>query len=235
MIIAGIRAHFVLLLLVLAVPAACQGPAAVSDVPEPAVKPPAGVWQPLFNGKTLEGWKETEFSGRGELSIKDGVIYLGVGRITGITWAGWFPKSNYEVRLEAARIDGRDFFAGITFPVKDSHCTWINGGWGGGVVGLSSLDGQDASENETGLYMEFERGRWYKLRLRVTDDYIEAWIDSDLVIGVLTDKRTISLRDGPIYLSAPFGIASFLTTGALRNLEYRLLPPEPVAPDVPAK
>src|ERR1039458_6583443 len=30
---------------------------------------------------------------------------------------------------------------------QGSFLTWINGGWGGSIVGLSSLDGNDASEN----------------------------------------------------------------------------------------
>ena len=61
---------------------------------------------------------------------------LGKGRMTGITWTGDFPTSGYEIRFEAARLEGKDFFAAIIFPVKDSHCSWINGGWDGTVVGL---------------------------------------------------------------------------------------------------
>ena len=74
-----------------------------------------------------------------------------------------FPKTNYELRLEAMRADGHDFFAGITFPVNDSHCSWIVGGWGGSIVGLSSLDDMDASENDTSISRNFQTGRWYTL------------------------------------------------------------------------
>ena len=42
------------------------------------------------------------------------------------------------------------------------------GGWGGGVVGISSIDTMDASENETTKYRQFVTDRWYKVRLRVT-------------------------------------------------------------------
>lgn len=191
----------------------------------PASKPPVGVWQSLFDGKTLQGWRETPFTLRGEVRVKDGTIVLGTGYMTGITWTGWFPRSNYEVRFEAARMEGNDFFAGITFPVQKEHCTWINGGWGGGVVGLSSLDGQDASENETGSYLPFEKGRWYAFRLLVADGGIQAWIDGEPVISVATEGRTIGLRFGEIDLSAPFGFATFSTTGALRKIEYRLVAP----------
>jgi hypothetical protein len=123
------------------------------------------------------------------------------------------------------RVDGHDFFAGITFPVYDSFCSWINGGWGGMVVGLSNLDDMDASENDVSIRRSFESGRWYRLRLRVTEDRIQAWIDDEVVIDAYFATRVVGLRPGEIELSKPFGIASYSTTARLRKLEYRLLAP----------
>ena len=160
------------------------------------------------------------------LRVENGSIILGTGYMTGINWTKPFPTHNYEVRLEAVRLDGYDFFAGITFPVFDSFCSWINGGWGGNVVGLSSLDTQDASENDTSFSKKFEKGRWYKLRFRVTDAAIEAWIDEERVIHADLAGREISLRPGDIELSKPFGIASYETVAGLRKIEYRLLAPQ---------
>jgi hypothetical protein len=183
-----------------------------------------GEWQPLFDGKTLQGWRETRFSGHGQVRIENETVVLSAGKpMTGITRTEPFPRSNYEVRFEAARLSGSDFFASLTFPVKDSFCTWVTGGWGGDIIGLSSIDGWDASDNETRNYFDFERGRWYKMRLRVTDDRILAWIDEEPVIQVDIAGRTIGLRFGEIELSAPFGFASYGTTGALRKIEYRVL------------
>ena len=190
-----------------------------------AAKPPSSEWQSMFDGVSLQGWKETPFTGPGKVSIEKETIVLGRGMMTGVTWTKPFPKSNYEVRLEAVRLEGSDFFAGITFPVKKAYCSWINGGWGGSVVGLSSLNGMDASENESSTTMQFEKGRWYRFRLRVTDERILAWIDDELYIDVALEGREISLRWGEIELSAPFGVATYATTGALRKLEYRLLEP----------
>jgi len=178
----------------------------------------------MFDGVSLQGWRETPFSGRGKVRVEDDAIILGNGAMTGITWTGSFPKSGYEVRLEAMRVDGHDFFAGITFPVNDSFCSWINGGWGGTVVGLSSLDYMDASENETSTERDFETGRWYALRLRVTADRIQAWIDDEPVIDAHIGNREVDLRPGEIELSKPLGIASYSTTAKLRKLEYRTLP-----------
>jgi len=181
-------------------------------------------WKPLFDGTSLQGWKETPFAGRAKVEVADGVIVLGAGSITGINWTGPFPKSNYEVRLEAMRVSGVDFFAGITFPVRGSYLTWINGGWGGTVVGLSNLDDMDASENETSRRRTFQAGRWYRLRLLVVDEGGQAWIDDDLAIDVYLVDRVVGLRPGPIELSKPFGIASYGTTARLRKIEYRELP-----------
>lgn len=188
-----------------------------------ATKP--GEWQPLFDGKSLAGWAETDFTGKGKVSVSDGVITLGTGFMTGITYQKPFPTSNYEIRLEAARMDGNDFFAGITFPVKNSHCSWIVGGWGGVIVGLSSIDGMDASENETTSVWQFEQKRFYRLRLRVTDDRIQTWIGDEWAVDSYIKDREISLRFGEIELSRPLGIAAYSTTSALRNIEYRLIAP----------
>ena len=180
-------------------------------------------WKPMFDGSSLQGWRETNFSGHGRVHVEDGTIVLGKGILTGITWTENFPKFNYEVRMEAMRVDGHDFFAGITFPVHDSFCSWINGGWGGMVVGLSSLDDMDASENETSIRRIFESGRWYAFRLRMTEDRIQAWIDDKPVIDEYISDRMVGLRPGEIERSTPFGIASYSTVARLRKIEYRQL------------
>jgi hypothetical protein len=182
-------------------------------------------WHSLFEGNTLDSWKETPFVARGKVSIEQGTIVLGNGYMTGITWTRDFPTTNYEIRYQAARIEGNDFFGAVTFPVHDTFCTFINGGWGGSVVGLSSLDLMDASENETMLLMTFQPRQWYSFRVRVTDATIEAWIDEEPVIYINYIGREVGLRPGEIENSKPMGFASYRTVGALRNLEYRHLPP----------
>ncbi len=175
--------------------------------------------QPLFDGKTLAGWTCTAFGGEGDVEIENGELILRAGNpLTGITWTGDYPKMNYEISLEAKRVDGSDFFCGLTFPVGEHPCTFIVGGWGGGVIGLSSLDGFDASENETTRYQEFENGRWHKIRVRVTPDKIEAWIDDKQMADVEAKGRRISIRP-EVELSRPLGIASFSTTAALRDIK----------------
>ena len=194
---------------------------AIAHGGQPSAK--SGEWIPLFDGESLGKWKPTPFGGRGEVRVSKGIIVIGSGRTTGITWTGEFPRSGYEIRFEAARLEGNDFFAGVTFPVGSSYCSWINGGWDGTVVGLSNLDGSDASENETSTVRDFIQERWYAFRLAVTESRIQAWIDDHLIIDVDVTGRQLGLPFGEEDLSTPLGFASYRTVAGLRKIEYRRL------------
>ena len=183
-------------------------------------------YKTLFDGKSLEGWREAAYKGHAGIHVTDGAIVLEPGSpMTGATWTGSFPTANYELRFEAARQQGNDFFASVTFPVGDSFCTWVTGGWGGDIVGLSSLDGWDAADNETRNYFTFETSRWYRFRLQVAGDRIQAWIDDKQVVNVDIAGRRVGLRFEDMKMSAPLGFASYLTKGAVRKIEYRLVKP----------
>jgi len=182
----------------------------------------AAGWQSLFDGKTLKGWKESNFAGRGEVKVKDGQIIMEMGVMTGITWTNPVVRMNYEISLEAMRVEGSDFFCGLTFPVGNDPCSLIVGGWGGGVVGLSSLDSNDASSNETTQYINFKNGKWFLIQLRVTPNRIQAWLDGDPLIDVDTTGKKISIRS-EVDESVPLGVATWATTGALRNFKLRKL------------
>lgn len=185
---------------------------------------PDAAWQPLFDGKTLNNWQASKFGAEGAVKVEDGRIVLDIGKnMTGITWTGAaLPTTNYEIALQAMRVEGRDFFAGVTFPVDGSFCSLILGGWGGSVVGLSSINGQDASENETSQSMEFENGRWYDVRLRVTPAKIEVWLDGRQIIAQDLKGNRIDVRMEMDH-SKPLGVASWRTKSALRDIRLRRL------------
>src|SRR3972149_5201187 len=103
--------------------------------------------------------------------------------MTGVTRTGEVMRDNYELELEGPRLDGSDFFCTTTFPVGNDPCTLVVSGWGGMVVGLSNVDGADASENDTTQTMTFKDKQWYKVRIRVTDAAIEAWIDDKEMVN----------------------------------------------------
>ncbi len=196
-----------------------------TDAAKPAAASEDGC-RSLFDGKSLKGWKPTNFIGKGKVEVKDGCILLGKGNdLTGVSFVetNSLPRTDYEIELEGKRVSGYDFFCGLTFPVGKACCTLVLGGWGGSVVGISSIDGMDASENETSKSMEFVKDRWYAIRVRVTAEKIECWIDKEQMVDVTVTGKRIGMRFGEIEESAPLGIASYNTSTALRNIRLRRL------------
>lgn len=189
----------------------------------PTTQPLTGEWQSLFDGKTLGKWKVTEFGGQAEVKIKDASILLPIGNdMTGVTYGGEFPKINYELELEAARVDGNDFFCGLTFPVNKNCASLILGGWGGTLCGISSIDGHDASDNSTTSMRQFTKGQWYKVRVRVTEGRIQAWLDKDPIVNVDIAEKRMDVRM-EVELCKPLGIATWQTAGQMRNIRVRTL------------
>ena len=182
-----------------------------------------GNWAPLFDGTSLAGWKQSDFLNPGVAYARDRKLTIPAGEVmSGITWAGDFPKMDYEIRLEAMRAGGSDFFCGLTFPVNDSFASLILGGWGGTVCGISCLDGEDAANNETTTSTNFNNNTWYAVRLRVTENKLEAWLDNEQIVDADTKDRTIDVRI-EVEESRPLGLATFQPTAALRNLSWRKL------------
>ncbi|CAN5441567.1 hypothetical protein BH23VER1_BH23VER1_33980 [soil metagenome] len=191
---------------------------------------------PLLETDSLGKWKEIEaFASYGEVSVTDGVLEIGMGEpFTGVVWSDvdpyTLPLIDYEIAFQARRVDGTDFFAALTFPVGDlkTSCSLIVGGWGGGLVGISSIDGNDASENETASYHRFEDNVWYKIRLQVQKDRFRAWIGDKIVINAITKGRKLSLRFGDIEHCAPLGFATYQTRGQIKDLTIRKLKPDEI-------
>lgn len=194
--------------------------AKAADVPKPLV---------LFDGKSLDGWKKADYVHSGEVKVDDGAIILNTGNaMTGITCTRKdLPKTDYELTYEAKRLKGSDFFAAMTFPVGKSFLTYVNGGWGGGVTGLSSLDGTDASENETNRFVKYQNDKWYKFRVRVTSDTVRCAVDDKEIIALNYKDRKVGTRIES-RACQPLGLATWETTGAVRNVTIRMLTPAEV-------
>lgn len=197
--------------------------APVSENAPVETKSPADGWMPM---ETLAPGKWVGIDGAAELGWDDDkrVMKIGVGTdLNGVRWTGPMPVVPYVVELEARRMSGNDFFCGLTFPVRNGKdcVSLIVGGWGGNLVGISSIDGMDASENSTGSQHEFEDQRWYRIRVQVEQERLQAWIDDKQVVDAHTEEQKLSLRPGPIEDCAPFGLATWMTSAELRGVRWR--------------
>ena len=188
-------------------------------------KPDKYAWKNLFDGKALKEWKAISFGREGKVSVTNGEITMSAGDpMTGIRWTGNIPRVDYEFIVDAKYTTGRDFFCTATFPIEESYCSLVVGGWDGTVVGLSCVDFYDASDNVTTKYTGFEKNKWYKVRLRVTKGRIQAWIDGEEIVNLVTQGHEFDTRF-EVDPCKPFGICTYSTTGVIRNLKLRNLKP----------
>ena len=198
--------------------------------------------------KRLHGhWASCQFGGEGTIEIDEDRIKIASGQpLTGLFWeqnhsrdtqnakddvgdsskvaAKMNPliRDGYELKLQARRTDGFDFFCGLTFPIADQHATLVLGGWGGAITGLSSIDGLDASENDTTLFRQFEDNRWYRVRIRVSPELVQCWVDDESIVKVSRRKHKFSLRT-EMDLCKPLGIAAYECDAEYKDIMIRKL------------
>jgi len=113
-------------------------------------------------------------------------------------------------------------FCHIHFPMGETQCILAVGGWDGTVVGLDEVDGKDGDRNPTTKHIRFEKRRWYRVRLRVTPERVQAWIEHKSVIDIPTAGHTFSVSS-TLAVVRPFGLSTYGTTGAFRNIRIRSL------------
>ncbi|TWT50327.1 hypothetical protein Pla22_30690 [Rubripirellula amarantea] len=206
---------------------------AEENAAESSVQPKGGKWTPLVNH-----WESIQFGGEGSVDITknndQALIRLELGDpITGVRFSGEVPQNNYELKFQAKRIEGIDFFCGVTFPIDESALTLVLGGWGGGITGISSIDGLDASENSTTLFRHYENEIWYDVRIRVSDFGVEAWIgepdpknpkqrEESNVVELMREGQKFGLRF-EMDLCTPLGLANYQCVSEFRNLGWRKL------------
>lgn len=205
---------------------ACTGPALQPEAPQPEAPqseaPQSGPWTNL----DAEDWRALAFGGEGQVDSAGGRLLLGVGApLTGVRWPGAAPRGDYELELVATKLQGHDFFVGLTFPVGSEHLTLVLGGWGGALCGLSCIDGQDASGNSTKFFQAFDLDRAYRVRVTVAGSRVRCAIDGQTVVDVDTAGHELSLRT-EVEACAPLGLATFLTRAELRGIRWRRSPGE---------
>ena len=178
----------------------------------------------LFETPLVEHWQDAKIERGGEVKREPDGFTLKEGTpMTGNVFPTWeqdgLPVIGYRVTYEAMRVSGGDFFGSVTFPVgsRERCVTFVLGGWGGTQMGISSIDGADASENVTGSSQRFENGRWYKVRIEVQEQLLRVWLDDRPLVSFNPKGRQLHLRGADIAKCVPFGFASYGTEGRVRG------------------
>jgi len=188
---------------------------------------PRGEWK-LLSAEFAASWKAAGIPDEGVVSITESEITLQAGQpMTGVRFEAWntakVPRMRYSIEFEAMRVEGNDFFGTVTFPVGDPHVSLVIGGWGGTLVGISSIDDMDASENGTTGNAYFKNNDWHRVRIEVRDDDLRAWINDKIFVNVSTKGHKLGLRPGDIEKCAPFGFASYATQARIRGVVVQRL------------
>ena len=175
----------------------------------------------------MDQWQTINFGGEGDVYFKDDALNLDYGNpLTGAKYKGDLAallgesKENYAITLETQRIEGVDMFLGVTFPVgNDGHVSLVLGGWAGAITGLSNLDGLNASENETTQYHAFDDKQWYKVKILVTEEKIQCWLDDKTLVDIKRADYKKYDTHGAVSDTKPFGMFSYGTWGKVKDVK----------------
>ena len=201
-----------------------------------------GPWEELFDGKTLDGWQVlTEpyppgapKPGPDVVTASDGQLLVNAtGGRAGVRCTSEFPKSDYELEFESQRIEGERSLGSVVFPVGETAFGLVVGEFERALVGLELIDGKHGGANLTTVRVPFEDRRWYRVGLRVTRPRIAVFVDGKRVIDFATAGHDIRVSQW-MAPYGPFGINTFLTRVALRNIRLRRLKSEGAHAPLPA-
>ena len=84
------------------------------------------------------------------------------------------------------------------------------------------IDDKDASDNDTNQLHSFKKGQWYDVRLQVTEQRINVWLDKKKIISQSLNGHKISIRP-EVELSRPLGFSSWETKAEIRKIRLRPL------------
>ncbi|MFD4139789.1 ThuA domain-containing protein [Streptomyces sp. NPDC058572] len=162
-------------------------------------KPRTG-YRPIFNGKTLEGWKQ---AGPGTFDVVDGELRSQGGM--GMLWYQAKELKAYSLKLDwkMAGDDNSGVFVG--FPASDDPWSAVNNGY------EVQIDATDAADRTTGAVYGFKSanikardqvlrppGQWNSYEIRVQGERLQVFLNGVKINDFTNTDPDRSLKDGYI-------------------------------------
>jgi hypothetical protein len=190
---------------------------------------PAGDdWQPLFDGKTLDGWRASEAPG--SFSVRDGAIVVR-GPRSHLYYLGPVEHHdfrNFELQLEVMTRPGAN--SGVYF-----HTVWQDEGWPAKGYEVQVNNSQSDPKRTAGLYGVEDHYQapasddaWFTLRIRVEDRRIRTFVDDRPIIDYTQPEQPERPADmaGRLLSSGTFALQAHDPDSEVRyrNIKVRVLP-----------
>ncbi|MFH9262676.1 ThuA domain-containing protein [Streptomyces sp. NPDC017546] len=159
-------------------------------------------YRPIFNGKTLEGWKQ---AGPGKFSVSDGALHS-EGGMGLLTYQAKELKS-YSLKLDwkMSGDDNSGVFVG--FPESDDPWSAVNNGY------EIQIDATDAADRTTGAVYTFKSanikardrvlrppGQWNSYEIKVQGERLQVFLNGAKINDFTNTDPARSLKDGYIGL-----------------------------------
>ncbi|MEU4497725.1 ThuA domain-containing protein [Streptomyces sp. NPDC023998] len=179
-------------------------------------------YRPIFNGSTLDGWKQ---AGPGKFNVVDGELRTEGGM--GMLWYQAKELKSYSLKLDW-KLDGDDnsgVFVG--FPASDDPWSAVNNGY------EVQIDATDAPDRTTGAVYGFKSadlkardralrppGQWNSYEIRVQGERLQIFLNGVKINDFTNTDLVRSLKDGHI------GIQNHGADDqvSFRNIQLRELP-----------
>jgi alpha-L-arabinofuranosidase len=124
---------------------------------------------------------------RAAWSVKDGALRQTAEREFIRALAGDKSWKDYTLELKARKISGREGFLVLFHITDDEDRTWWNiGGWNNSQHAIELNDTHDQKPGS------IETGRWYDIKVQLTGQRIQCWLDGKLVHDLQGDSRKTS-------------------------------------------
>ncbi|MFC0845190.1 ThuA domain-containing protein [Streptomyces noboritoensis] len=184
---------------------------------------PSTGYRPLFNGRTLEGWKQ---AGPGTFDVVDGELRSQGGM--GLLWYQAEQLGSYSLKLDWKLTGDDNSGVFVGFPESDDPWSAVNNGY------EVQIDATDAPDRTTGAIYSFKSadlrardralrppGQWNSYELRVQGERLQVFLNGVKINDFTNTDPARSLKDGYIGLQN-HGSADHVS---FRNIQVKKLPP----------